>query len=352
MLAKTPQMLLFQYTDLLRPAALGDRKAWSDLDTTFKSAELEKWQTDSGSAAPTSYATAAGYALSEVNAVLGKLGKPIGIASYKPYQSTGEDFLHNYLGMIGIPIDLYPEFPTKAKTVLLTESAKFDPAIVAKIKAHLEQGGNVVITSGLLRSLKGKGIEQIAEIADTGNVLKVQNYWGGSGAGSGADLGSTADVLVPEIGFMTNDAWPVVRGTANGRGAPLLLMNHYSKGILYVLTIPENANDLYSLPQPVLTQIKHYLMADFPVQIDAPGKVSLFAYDNHTFVVESFLDQPAKVTVLLPGPAARLRNLASGEVVEATAAPVNSFARRSRPQNRIQFQIEVQPHSFVAFGEE
>jgi hypothetical protein len=352
MLAKTPQMLLFQYTDLLRPAALGDRKAWSDLDTTFKSAELEKWQTDSGSAAPTSYATAAGYALSEVNAVLGKLGKPIGIASYKPYQSTGEDFLHNYLGMIGIPIDLYPEFPTKAKTVLLTESAKFDPAIAAKIKAHLEQGGNVVITSGLLRSLKGKGIEQIAEIADTGNVLKVQNYWGGSGAGSGADLGSTADVLVPEIGFMTNDAWPVVRGTANGRGAPLLLMNHYSKGILYVLTIPENANDLYSLPQPVLTQIKHYLMADFPVQIDAPGKVSLFAYDNHTFVVESFLDQPAKVTVLLPGPAARLRNLASGEVVEATAAPVNPFARRSRPQNQIQFQIEVQPHSFVAFGEE
>jgi hypothetical protein len=256
MLAKTPQMLLFQYTDLLRPAALGDRKAWSDLDTTFKSAELEKWQTDSGSALPVSYATAAGYALSEVNAVLGKLGKPIGIAGYKPYQSTGEDFLHNYLGMIGIPIDLYPEFPNKAKTVLLTESAKFDPAIVAKIKAHLEQGGNVVITSGLLRALKGKGIEQIAEIEDTGNVLKVQNYWGGSGAGAGADLGSTVDVLVPEIGFMTNDAWPVVRGTANGRGAPLLLMNHYSKGILYVLTIPENANDLYSLPQPVLTQIK------------------------------------------------------------------------------------------------
>ena len=51
---------------------------------------------------------------------------------------------------------------------------------------------------------------------------------------------------------MTNDAWPLVRGTANGRGAPLLLMDHYSKGVLYVLTVPENPNDLYSLPQPVL----------------------------------------------------------------------------------------------------
>ncbi|MGA7342780.1 MAG: hypothetical protein WBX18_19420 [Terracidiphilus sp.] len=352
MLAKAPQIVLFQYSDLLRPAEIGDRQAWSDMDTSFKAAEMEKWHADSGSSAPVSYATAAGYALSAVNAVVGKLGNPIGIASYKPYQSSGEDFLHNYLGMIGIPIDLYPEFPTQAKTVLLTESAKYDPQIVAKIKAHLEQGGNVVITSGLLKALEGKGIEQIAEIEATGNVLHVQNYWGGPGAGAGADLGSTAEVAVPEIGFMTNDAWPVVRGTANGRGAPLLLMDRYSKGIFYVLTIPENANDLYSLPQAVLTQIKRYLMDGFPVEIDAPGKVSLFAYDNHTFVVESYLDQPVKVTVLLPGTAARLRNLASGELVEGTPAPANPRARRAQAPAQTGFQIDVQPHSFVAFGEE
>ncbi|MGB6723900.1 MAG: hypothetical protein WBE72_24085, partial [Terracidiphilus sp.] len=162
----------------------------------------------------------------------------------------------------------------------------------------------------------------------------------------------TAEVAVPEIGFMTNDAWPVVRGTANGRGAPLLLMDRYSKGIFYVLTIPENANDLYSLPQAVLTQIKRYLMDGFPVEIDAPGKVSLFAYDNHTFVVESYLDQPVKVTVLLPGTAARLRNLASGELVEGTPAPANPRARRAQAPAQTGFQIDVQPHSFVAFGEE
>jgi hypothetical protein len=33
-----------------------------------------------------------------------------GIANFKPYQSTDEDSLHNYLGMIGISIDLHPEF--------------------------------------------------------------------------------------------------------------------------------------------------------------------------------------------------------------------------------------------------
>jgi len=347
MFAKAPQILLFEYYDLLQPAPLGDRGAWSGLDTTFNAAGLEKWHAGSGSSAPVNFGTAAGYALSQADAVLGKLGNPIGIAGYKPYQSTGEDFLHDYLGMIGIPIDLHPDFPEQAKTILLTESAQFDPDLVAKIKTHLEQGGIVVITSGLLRALQGRGIEQIGEIRPTGNVLNVQEYWAAFGAGSGANLGSTAGVLVPEIGFMTNDAWPVVRGTANGRGAPLLLMDRYSKGILYVLTIPENPNDLYSLPQPVLTAIKHYVMANFPFLLDAPGKVSLFAYDNRTFVVESYLDENTQVTVFTGDAAKRLRNLATGETIDGSLAQTGSQTGPGA-----EFHLTIPPHSFAAFAEE
>ncbi len=359
MLAKTPQMLLFQYSDLLRPAELGDRKSWSGLATSFTAAGLDKWNA-AGSTAPPTWASAAGYALNQVNAVVGKLGNPVALASYKPYQSTGEDFLHNYFGMIGIPIDLHPEFPAGAKTILLTESAKFDRDLVAKIKTHLEQGGNVVITSGLLRALEDKDggfaedLGQIADIHATGNVLKVEENWGGYGAGAGASLGATSEILVPEIGFQTNDAWPIVRGTANGRGAPLLLMDRYSKGILYVLTIPENTNDLYALPQPVLTQLKQYLLRELPVQLDAPAKVSLFAYDNKTFVVESYLDKPAEATVSVPGTGGRLRNLATGEVINAAPQPAAS-ANERRPHHQTlhsEFKIEVAPHSFLVFAEE
>ena len=358
MLAKTPQILLFQYSDLLRTADAGERQTWAGQGTTFRWSEMEVWHGNSGlkTPSPATYATAAGYALNAVNKVLGKLGNPLGLASYKPYQSTGEDFLHNYLGMIGIPIDLHPDFPSGAKTILLTESAKFDHDLVAKIKTHLEQGGSVVITTGLLRALQDKNggyaqdIAQIADIHATGNVLKVQDYWGGYGAGAGANLGATSDILVPEIAFQTNDAWPIVRGTANGRGAPLLIMDRYSKGILYVLTIPENANDLYALPQPVLAQIKRYLLRDLPVQLDAPAKVSLFAYDNESFVVESYLDKPAKVTVTVPGTSQRIRSLATGEVVEGDASAVTNTAGRGRTAPaHTDFHIEIPPHSFLAF---
>jgi len=45
------------------------------------------------------------------------------VKSYKPFQSLGEDFLQNYLGMAGIPMDIVPVFPTEEKMILLTEEA-------------------------------------------------------------------------------------------------------------------------------------------------------------------------------------------------------------------------------------
>ena len=63
---------------------------------------------------------------------------------------------------------------------------------------------------------------------------------------------------------------------ANGRGYPLLLMDHYSRGVLYVWTIPENFNDLYRLPPSVTTAIKNYVMTGFPVRLDGPSHVALF----------------------------------------------------------------------------
>ena len=65
-------------------------------------------------------AGAAGYALAEIDPVVGALGNPIGIASYKPFESSGEDFLQNYFGMVGIPIEMYPQFPrTPSRSCLL-----------------------------------------------------------------------------------------------------------------------------------------------------------------------------------------------------------------------------------------
>ena len=109
-------------------------------------------------------AEAAGYTFDKLDAFLGKLGEPYGVAAYKPYHSSGEMYIHNYVGMVGVPMDLYPDFPDDRGTIFLTEHAKFDTEIVSKITKHLNEDKTVIITSGLLKALQGKGIEKILEV--------------------------------------------------------------------------------------------------------------------------------------------------------------------------------------------
>jgi hypothetical protein len=350
-LAKAPEITLFNWSLIDSfPMRAGDRAAWQGLHTSFDYDAMLKYRQGPNP----NFARVAGYSLDQVDGIVGKLGNPIGIASYKPYQSTGEDFLHNYLGMIGIPIDLRPTFPTDANVVLLTESAKFDPDIVAKIKGQLAAGKNVVITSGLLRALAGKGIEDIVELNYTGRTVAVRDFVAGFGAGNGTGLGNgqNPEILIPDIRFITNDAWQLVSAVANSTSCPILLMDRYSKGVLYVLTIPDNFGDLYNIPREAVTAIKRTLLRDFPVWLDAPNQVCSFAYDNHTFVIQSFLPTEANVRVQLAGGFTKLRDLATDQEISGQPAPVARFGRNGRADQgpaRMVFSVQLQPHSYEAF---
>jgi len=346
--AKPPEITLFAWGGLLQPATPENRDAWKDLHTSFDYDQMLAYR-DPGRSTPPTMARVAGYSLDQVDSVVGQLGKPIGIKSYKPYQSVGEDFLHNFLGMIGIPLDLYPSFPADADTVLLTESARFDPDIVVKIKSQLQTGKNVVITSGLLRALQERGIEDIVELRYTEQKVAVRDYFGAFGSNL-LNANPSPEILIPETRFHTNDAWALVRGIANGNGFPILTMDRYSKGILFVLTIPENFADLYNLPPEVVSAIKDYILGSFPVRLDAPAKVSVFAYDNQTFVVQSFLDNPADVTVSLTDGFSKLKNLVTGEVINADAPQQTPRQRILMSPPRTKFRITLKPHSYAAFA--
>lgn len=354
--AKAPEITLFEWSAMARPARAGDREAWADKSTSFdydKMTRQYRQRRDDENAEPT-YAGAAAYALEQLQPFLGKLGKPIGVKCYKPYHSWGEDFLHNYFGNIGIPIDLYPEFPTDADLVLLTASAAHDPQIVEKIKGQLTAGKNVVITSGLLRELQGKGIEDIVELRYTDRKIIADEYLSGYGPGGGAALTEqqNPEIIFPDIRFMTNDAWPVIRAMANGRGYPLMLLDRYGSGILYIWTIPDNFNDLYRLPASVTSDIKNYVMADFPVRLDGPSHIALFAYDNDTFIVQSYRDTEADVTVSVAGDFTKIRNLVTDEVITRQSRPFEDRRRRdTRPQPNT-FKLHIMPHSYMVFNTE
>lgn len=295
--AKAPEITFFNIGAIYSPTKLADGTQIPD----SKAAEI------------------GGEVFAQLDKFLGELGKPIGVKTYKPYHSSGEDFLPSYLGMIGIPMDIVPEFPVEAKTVLLTEQARFDPAIVEKIKRQLVDGKNVVITSGLLKALQGKGIEDIVELEHTGQTVSVREFQQGwRGGGIKAD----SDILIPLIRYATNDSWEVVSAftsPSKTTGAPILHSAKYSNGVLYVLTIPNAIGDLYSYPPAVLKAIRDVVAKDLFVRLDAPSRVSLFVYDNDKFIVESFQENPVQARIVTDKRITKLRDLLTGETLAGSA---------------------------------
>jgi hypothetical protein len=90
------------------------------------------------------------------------------------------------------------------------------------------------------------------------------------------------------------------------------------------------------------------------VRIEAPAKVSLFAYDNQTLIVESFRDEPSEITVLTAAEYSHLKNLQTGETLSGTMRPPHqgrSSAQAPTSREQTSFKMILPPHSYVAFQE-
>ena len=343
-IAKGRDVMLFAYNQLL-DVKLNPmfRAPWQDEGTSWNYDSMTApFQNGKETVTPTTMARIADVVLRQADELVGKLGTPVGIHSYKPYHSTGEEFLQNYLGMIGLPMDMYPVFDDNRKTLLLTQQAAADPDIVGKMKAQLRRGGDVVITTGLLKAIPEK-IADICELrcSDLKALVNDFGWYGKSGR----------EILIPQVLYQTNDTWEVVSAcrplTGGVSGFPILHRATYSAGTLYVLTIPDDAGNLYDYPEGALNEIRRRMSRDLDLCLEGPSKVALFLYDNRTVIVENFNDTPVDVKLVGGDDFLKLTDLESGEELQAAKDAPNPFFRRQKPACRAAFTLK--PHSYRAF---
>ena len=353
MLSKTPEIILWNYMQLndvkIRPEM---RAKWQDAGgNSFCYDEMVKPFNKGGKVVtPTTMARFASVTLKQTDLLMGKLGNPVGLASYKPWHSSGEDFLQNYLGMIGLPMDMHPKWLSDRQQILLTEQAARDPQIVEKIKGQLKKGGDVIITTGLLKAIR----TQLADVCELycGDLKAIVNDFGWCGR-------SEREFIIPQVKYYTNDAWEVVSAgrPLNGgvSGYPILLRDTYSKGMLFVLTIPDDLGNLYDYPAGALNVIRRVMSKDVGAYIEGPSKVALFPYDNQTLVVENFNDEPASLRVVINTKVGALRNLLTGEEQKpAEQTKDRAFPFRNRffgyAEEATVFDLKLAAHSYVGLG--
>ena len=340
MFAKAPEITLFDYRQMLNPLSEAQRAQWQGQGTSFDFDKMmQPVKLHDKEVTPSTVARAAGYSLEVVDDAIGFLGEPMAIKSYKPYHSTGEDFLQNYFGMIGIPMDIVPEFPEDEEFIILTEQAKYDKDIVAKIQKQLQAGKDVMITSGLLRALQGKGIEKIVDMEYTDRkalINEVMFY--------GQLIPTKKPILMQQVQYQTNDSWEIISGMDAGLGWPIVHRGNFSKGNLYLFVIPDNFADLYSLPDVALNRIRDLVSARvLPYTIEGPNDVALYIYDNNTIVVESFHDEPITINVV----GARAGNNIAKDMLTGDSIKASERQAMGRGATaKSVYRVTLKPHSF------
>jgi hypothetical protein len=227
----------------------------------------------------------------------------------------------------------------------------------------VQAGARVIATTGLIEAMGEKGFQDIAEIEVTGHRVMAKRFsgsLGGFGGGRGAVAAGEPpepdlNIIFPQMRHFENDSWPGILFTTAASGYAMAISAGYGKGTFYVLAIPDDFADLYRLPVSTLNQIRGLLCRDVFVSLDAPAYVSLFAYDNRTFIVQNYQSQRVSARVSVVG-TNQLRDLLTDQVVAAAQSGSGGGRGFSRGNfggnNGTIFELTVPAHSFRVFRAE
>lgn len=260
---------------------------------------------------------ALGWDLIRVDDIVGKIGKPIGVSAYEPYNSDGEDLLYNFLGMGGIAVEPEPDFNEKAPVILITETCKKDEQIVEKMKAYLKNGGNIVMTTGFFKAMYDRGIRDLTSVQLTGRcfygkefTISNRNYT------SGYFAYAKELVLFDILQYKDNASWSDITIVCNELNGPLLTEEDYGKGRFFILNVPQNHADLYKLPEKVWETIAKHMSMGQKVYVASDEKCSFFAYDNNVYGVMNYAPHESIIRVIIRGECKGLQDIETGEIMD------------------------------------
>ena len=292
-----------------------------------------------------------GYHLDKLDEVLDHCGKPVGIMCYLPDNSQGEDNIQDFLGMCGLPVMLTPYWPADASAILLTRASACDPDVVEKLEKYVADGGKALVTSGFLEAVTDRGISRMTSIRLNGRRIRGRRYRVET-AGGRPSLEypcGTEEIGIPVCEFRNNATWAVVKVAESEESFGLLLRDTYGRGQMWTLAVPDNFPDLYKLPGKALTRIRREFPAGH-VYLESRAGISLFPYDNDTFIVYPYATsaaQPATVLVHVQGEAEALEMpVRTGRFFAGGAPRIEPLYRR---RGETVFEIRTQPGQYELY---
>ena len=315
--------------------------------------------------------TPLGFMYSKLDKIVGQLGEPLGLKTYLPFNSQGEDHLEDFIGMIGVPMEPVCEFPSFAEVagsgvkaacnkVLLTASALKDEKIMEKIEAFVREGGNAIVTSGFVIGALKKWPEQLGQLTGVSyreRVLTADEFQCMSDMQIRNEFVKSAEpITFPLIEHRNNASWSKMNAGHGEYHESILCYDTYGKGRLTILNLPDMPSKIYELPQKVLSLIRQELDTT-GIWLDGVNGVSLFTYDNKTFGLYCYTWDgcaPQEFDIHVKGEVKELRRLSDGqrqmpwERFSLEPVCIKKISSHSEEKETI-FHVRLQPGDFIFF---
>lgn len=297
-------------------------------------------------------------ALYRIDDQLSKMGNPIGVKTWEPYNGDGEDQVYNYLGMCGIAIDPSPYFDPEAQTVLFTESTAEEENSIDILEEYVRKGGNAVVTVGYFKKMYDKGIKDLTSVRLTGRHVigskyRIQNAnsWNTVITDEGKK-----PVMFEILDYKTNATNSNISLVADENNFPIMTEDNYGRGRFFILNVPENFADLYKLPSEVIMSMAKHISIGQEVFLAGAPKFSMYAYDNNVYAAVSYTDSVNDLQIVVRGECKGVRNIETGMVyseakllpgpshmMDATTNidedPEYSFSVKLRPGQTLLFEV-------------
>lgn len=291
-----------------------------------------------------------GFQMKKIDEQMSKVGDCVGLAEYHPVNAQGEDHLADYLGLLGIPFEPNPNFPENEKSIFFTAASCADPNVMDKLEKYVREGGHAIVTSGFVKLMLGKGIEQITSIRYRDRHLTPSHYqYHSRDSWEEYKTPALKEILFPLMEHRNNSSWMLLKGQTEEKNLPILIEDTYGLGQMVTLVVPDNFTDLQYLPKEVLNTIRREFCQKLPVHIECGKNVGLFLYDNDTLITypyEYLNEGPQPCFIHVKGDAKKLVSLNRQHKTELEPYQIIPENKWQHTQKETVFKIETKPDVF------
>jgi hypothetical protein len=221
---------------------------------------------------------------------------------------------------------------------------------MSKLENYVRGGGHAIVTSGFVKLMLGKGIENLTSIRYRDRHLTPTHYqYHSRDSWEEYKVSAAKPILFPLMEHRNNSSWMTLKGQTEEKNLPILIRDCYGKGQMITFVVPDNFTDLQYLPKEVLNAIRREFCDTLPVHVESGKNVGLFLYDNDTMIVypyEYLNEGPQPCFIHVKGDAKKLVSLSARwkkEYEPIAEIPENKMLHT---QKETVFKIETFPDVF------